>query len=179
MTDLSILIPARNEEFLKRTVEDILANIEADTEIIVTLDGKWADPPIIDNDRVHLIYTPTSIGQRAATNLARKLSKAKYIMKVDAHCSFDEGFDVKLMADIQDDWTVVPIMKNLHAFDWVCLMATAGTKGPAARARNAARKLPGTFCGLPSPRPIVPPTGLIKLSSFNTLESTKPNKKAI
>jgi len=48
------------------------------------------------------------------------LSKAKYVMKVDAHCSFDQGFDRILMADMQDNWTVVPIMRNLWAFDWEC-----------------------------------------------------------
>lgn len=120
MRDLSILIPARNEEFLARTIEDILANIEGDTEIIVVLDGAWAEPPIVDNDRVTIIYHNQSIGQRAATNEAARLSKAKYLMKVDAHCAFDKGFDVKMMSVMQDNWTVIPVMKNLHAFDWVC-----------------------------------------------------------
>ena len=32
--DLSILIPARNEMFLRRTIEDILEHMEGDTEII-------------------------------------------------------------------------------------------------------------------------------------------------
>lgn len=120
MKDLSVLIPANNEMFLKNTVEDILSNIEADTEIIVVLDGKWADPAIPQHDRVNIIYLPESIGQRAATNVACRLSKAKYVMKVDAHCSFDKGFDRKLIEDMQDDWTVVPVMRNLHAFDWKC-----------------------------------------------------------
>ena len=118
--DLSILIPARNEEFLARTIEDICANIEADTEVIVVLDGEWANPPVEQHSRVNVIYLPVSIGQRAATNLACKLSQAKYVMKVDAHCSFDKGFDRKLIENMQDDWTVVPMMRNLHAFDWVC-----------------------------------------------------------
>jgi len=118
--DLSILIPSRNEMFLAKTIDNILENIEGNTEIIVVLDGAWADPPITDDPRVIIIYHNTSIGQRAATNEACKLSKAKYVMKVDAHCSFDKGFDVKLMADMHDDWTVVPLMKNLHAFDWIC-----------------------------------------------------------
>jgi len=118
--DLSILIPARNEEFLSKTVEDILANIESDTEIIVVLDGEWATPPIPQNDRVVVVYLPESIGQRAATNLACKLSTAKFVMKADAHCSFDKGFDRKLIEDMQDNWTVVPTMRNLWAFDWKC-----------------------------------------------------------
>jgi len=120
MFDLSILIPARNEEFLQRTIEDILEHIEADTEIIVTLDGKWADPPVEDHDRVTLIYHPESVGQRAATNDAAKLARSKYVMKVDAHCAFAQGFDRIMLEDMRDDWTMVPVMKNLHGFDLVC-----------------------------------------------------------
>lgn len=120
MKDLSILIPSRNEMFLKNTVEDILEHIEADTEIIVVLDGKWADPALTQNDRVNIIYVSEAVGQRAATNLACKLSKAKYVMKVDAHCSFDQGFDRKMIAEMKDDYTIVPTMRNLWAFDWKC-----------------------------------------------------------
>jgi|CXWL01.1.fsa_nt_gi glycosyltransferase involved in cell wall biosynthesis len=120
MPDLSILIPARNEMFLAKTIENILENIEGNTEIIAVLDGTWSDPGIPDHPKVTLLYFPESIGQRAATNAAAKLSKAKYIMKCDAHCSFDKGFDVKMMQAMHDDWTMVPLMKNLHAFDWVC-----------------------------------------------------------
>ena len=124
MKDLSILIPARNEMFLAKTIEDILAHQEADTEVIAVLDGKWADPPIPQNDRVVVIYVPEAIGQRAATNLACRLSKAKYIMKVDAHCSFDQGFDRKMLEAFKetgDTVTMVPTMRNLWAFDWKCM----------------------------------------------------------
>lgn len=120
MKDLSILIPARNEIFLKRTVEDIVNNRTANTEVIAVLDGEWAEPPIPQYDNVNIIYLPESIGQRAAMNLACKLSKAKYIMKLDAHCAIAPGFDTTLLNDMQDDWTMVPIMRNLHAFNWVC-----------------------------------------------------------
>lgn len=118
--DLSILIPSRNEAFLKNTIDDILANRRAKTEIIVVLDGSWPLEPIPDHPDVTLIYHPESIGQRAACNEAARVATAKYLMKVDAHCSFDEGFDVKMLADMQDDYTMVPIMRNLHVFDFVC-----------------------------------------------------------
>ena len=121
MYDLSILIPARNEMFLAETIKNILENIEGNTEVITVLDGAWADPPIVDDPRVTIIYHNESIGQRAATNEACKLSKAKYVMKCDAHCVFDKGFDVKMMAEMQDDWTMVPTLYNLHGFDWVCI----------------------------------------------------------
>lgn len=131
MTDLSILIPARNEMFLSRTIEDIIQHIEADTEVIAVLDGAWADPPVYDHPRVTLIYHSQSIGQRAATNEAAKISKAKYLMKVDAHCAFDQGFDRKLLENMQPDWTVVPTMRNLHAFDWACPEGHRRYQGPS------------------------------------------------
>ena len=118
--DLSIVIPARNEMFVSNTVEDILKNIEGSTEVIVVIDGETEYKNIPSDPRVRVIYHHESIGQRAATNEAVRLSQAKYIMKLDVHCAFDKGFDVKMMADMQDDWTMAPLMKNLHAFDLIC-----------------------------------------------------------
>lgn len=146
MVDLSILIPARNEMFLKRTVEDILFNMRGNTEIIVALDGYWADPPIEQNEKVNIIHFGKSIGQREATNQACRLSKAKYVLKADAHCAFDIGFDIKLLADMQDDWTMVPTMRNLHVFDWVCPNGHRRYQGPSGVC---------TICGEPTIMDIV------------------------
>lgn len=120
---LSFLIPARNEEFLKNTVEDLLANTSEETEIIVGLDGQWSNPPLIQHPRVNVIYVPEPIGQRAMAKLCGRLSKAKYIAKTDAHCSFDKDFDLKMLEAFKktgDDVVMVPIMKNLHIYDWKC-----------------------------------------------------------
>lgn len=119
--DLSILIPARNEEFLGITIQNILDNIEANTEVIAVLDGYDTPvPELPKSPRVRVIKLDKSIGQRAATNLACKLSEAKYVMKADAHLAFSKGFDKVLIEDMTDDMTVMPLMRNLHAFDWVC-----------------------------------------------------------
>lgn len=120
MTQLSILIPSRNEEWLCRTVQDILEHIEGDTEIIVVVDGPSTHPIPEPSERVRVVQLPESIGQRAATNLAARMSEAKWVMKVDAHCAFAQGFDAILMRDMQPDWTCVPIMRNLWVFDLVC-----------------------------------------------------------
>lgn len=123
MIDLSILVPARNEEFLSRTVQDILENVEGNTEIIIVLDGYLPDPTVPKSERVTVIYHPEAVGQRAATNDAAKVAKGKYLMKVDAHCAFDKGFDVKMLQafkEVGDNVTMIPVMRNLHAFDWVC-----------------------------------------------------------
>lgn len=118
--DLSVIIAARNEEFLKRTVEGVLKNRRANTEVIVILDGAWAKPQLKCHPDVTIIYHPESIGQRAAVNEGARISRAKFVMKLDAHCIVDEGFDVKLMEECDYKWTVVPTMYNLHAFNWRC-----------------------------------------------------------
>lgn len=146
MTDLSVIIPSRNEMFLRKTIEDILANMRGDTEIIAVLDGQWAEPQIVDHPKVVLVHHSVSIGQRAATNEAVRMSMARYVMKVDAHCAFDEGFDVKLMADMHRDWTVAPTMRNLHAFDWVCPDGHRRYQGPSGPCKE---------CGKPTTMDVV------------------------
>src|SRR6185503_18421045 len=118
--DLSILIPARNEEWLAQTVEDLLKNKRGRTEILVGLDGYWPNPGVPDHDDVTILYEPVSIGQRAMQNKLAKISKAKYVMKADAHTMWDEGFDTKMISKMEDDITMVPRMFNLHVFNWVC-----------------------------------------------------------
>lgn len=121
--DLTVIIPARNEEWLGKTVDDVLKNIEADTEVIVILDGYLPDPPLKPDPRVTIIYNPTAVGQRAGANQAAKIAKGKYLMKIDAHCAFDKGFDRKMLdafKETGDNVTMVPTMRNLHVFDWVC-----------------------------------------------------------
>ena len=148
---LSVVIPARKEMFLARTIRDILENMEANTEIIAVLDGEWSDPPIPQHDRVNVIYVPEAIGQRAATNLGVRLAKGHYIMKCDAHCSFDKGFDRIMLEgfkEVGDNTTMVPIMRNLWAFDWKCM--TCGKKtyqGPTPTKPCAGIKRDKTVCG--------------------------------
>lgn len=117
---LDVIVPARNEYFAKRTVEDVLANSCEDTRVILILDGYWPEEPIPDHPRVTVVHHTVPIGQRAATNEGARISQAKYVAKLDAHCAVGKGFDRILMEDCQPDWCMVPMMWNLHAFDWQC-----------------------------------------------------------
>lgn len=117
---LSVIIPGRNEQFMAHTVGDVLANSGEDTEVIAVCDGFWPNPTLDDHQRLQIIHFSEAVGQRAATNAGAMLSQAKYIMKLDAHCAVDDGFDEKLMAKMQPDWTMIPAMHRLHVFDWAC-----------------------------------------------------------
>lgn len=148
-TELTIIIPGRNEEFMGHTIRDLLSHIEGKTDVVAIMDGYLPDPPIdIDDARLTIIYNPEAIGQRAAANQAARLSKAKYLMKVDAHCAFDQGFDVKMLGAIEghDDWTIIPAMKNLHVFDWVC---------PDGHRRYQGNSGPCEQCGKPTTKDVV------------------------
>ena len=162
---LSILIPSRNEEFLGRTIQDILENSEANTEIIAILDGYLPNPPLPKSDKVTVIYNPVSVGQRAGTNQAAKIAKGKYLMKADAHLAFDKGFDRKMLEAFKEigetavvqggrapitsqNVTMIPMMRNLHVFDWVCPdghRRYQGNSGPCLE----------TDCGMPTVKDVV------------------------
>lgn len=119
---LSILIPACNEHLLQKTIDDLIENIQGDTEILVGLDGYEPEPPLIHNSDkkvpVGIAKTDKRIGQRAMTNLLARSSKAEYVMKIDAHCSFSKGFDLAMMAKMDDRTILAPLMGVLEPESW-------------------------------------------------------------
>lgn len=115
---VSIIIPSRNEIFLAKTIESLLEKAKGEIEIIAILDGYWPNPPLNLDKRLKILHRGDSKGLRAAVNSGVAMSKGDYILKTDAHCLFDEGFDVKLVADCEDNWIVIPRRKRLDAENW-------------------------------------------------------------
>lgn len=116
---VSIVIPSRNEQFLRKTIDDLLAKATQDIEIIAVLDGYW--PPaeeIINNNRVRYLHFSNARGMRNAINSGVAISNGEYILKIDAHCMVAQGFDVVLKADCEDNWVVIPTRKRLDPFTW-------------------------------------------------------------
>src|SRR5689334_4127348 len=105
---VSVLIPARNEQFLQKTVEDLLKNAAGNIEIIPVLEGYWPDPPIVDDPRVKIIHHGSPQGMRAAINHAAAIAQGEFLMKTDAHCMFAPGFDIVLKANCEKNWVVIP-----------------------------------------------------------------------
>jgi len=90
---LSIVIPARNEQFLTPTIKDLLRNARGEVEVIVVLEAYWPDETV-DDPRVHYVHSGTPRGMRGAINAGMAVAKGEYVMKCDAHCAFSEGYDV-------------------------------------------------------------------------------------
>lgn len=127
MPKLSVVIPSRDEKFLTPTIDDVLRNSRGDTEVVAVLDsnvwpGDWKEVTARHGNRLTTIHNGSSLGMRASINrgVASAVSRgADYLMKLDAHCLLDEGFDVKLLAEIEPNWIVVPRRKRLDPDAWV------------------------------------------------------------
>jgi len=115
MNSVSVIIPARKERFLDKTIREIQEKFEGDYEIIVTLDGEDANRL----DGVIYIYNEESQGMRTAINQAVAVANGKYLMKLDAHCMLDKGIDQKLKKAHQPNWVQIPTRKRLNAKEWV------------------------------------------------------------
>lgn len=118
MSKISVIIPSRNEKFLQQTVDDVFLNARGDVEVVVCLDGYWPNPPLKDHPKLVVIHKPIAEGMRPGINDAASISKGEYLMKLDAHCMLDEGFDLKLQSDCDDNWIVIPRRKRLDADNW-------------------------------------------------------------
>lgn len=169
--DLSIFITARSEYFpdprnyptlsplkpdgsfdtthfidlLYETVTNVLTNTGPTTELIVVLDGYQPPRALPADSRLTVVHHSKSIGQRAACNEAVRLSRAKYVCKLDAHCAIDKDFDVKMTAVCEYDVTLIPAQYNLHAFDWKCKKCGhrwyQTAKGPCSKCKSQHTKL--------------------------------------
>ena len=114
MASVSVIIPSRKEEFLNRTIQDIQEKFKGDYEIIIILDGGWAEPI----KGVKYIYNKEARGMRTAINQAVAKAAGKYIMKLDAHCMVDWGIDEKLKAVHQETFVQAPRRKRFDPNRW-------------------------------------------------------------
>ena len=115
---LSIVIPSYKDPLLQRTIDDILEHARGEIEIIVVIDGYSLEKPLKEDPRVSVLKFEENQGMRAAINFGVAASKGEYIMKCDEHCAFDEGFDVKLLSKIEDNWIVTPRRYKLDTEKW-------------------------------------------------------------
>lgn len=123
---LSIIIPSRSAQYLKKTVNDLFTKAEADVEVIVVFDGRWPEPDEMPSDdprlvQIHHGEVHDNIGMRGSINAGVLASKGEYIMVIDEQCGVDQGYDVKLAADCEDNWVVIPRRKRLEPETWTLI----------------------------------------------------------
>lgn len=121
---LSIILPSRNEQFLKPTTEELLKKATGKIEVIVVLDGYWlTKEEVVEDPRVVYLHKGKAEGMRAGINSGVVIARGEHVMKLDAHCMVGEGFDEILTKDLEKDWVAVPTRKRLDAENW-CIQET-------------------------------------------------------
>lgn len=115
---ISVIIPSRNEQFLSKTIHDVITKASGEIEVIAVLDGYWPEPPLPNYPNLHIIHRSIPLGMRASINAAASIAKGKYLLKTDGHCMFAEGFDEVLKSNCDKDWLVIPSRYSLDAENW-------------------------------------------------------------
>jgi glycosyltransferase involved in cell wall biosynthesis len=118
MSKVSVLIPSRNEPFLFPTIEDVFQKAHGDIEVIAVLDGYWPSPLPKEHKNLTLIHRGVDRGMRDGINSAVAVAKGDFLLKCDAHCMFEDGFDEILKKDCEKHWVVVPRRYSLDADKW-------------------------------------------------------------
>jgi glycosyltransferase involved in cell wall biosynthesis len=118
MQKTSIIIPAREEPLLQKTINSILENAAEDIEILVMLDGYWPEPPLNPDKQVTAVHTGKVCGMRRNINAAATIATGKYLMKLDAHCMLGENFDRLLKENCEENWISVPSRYSLDRKKW-------------------------------------------------------------
>ena len=128
MKKLSVIIPARNEPHLIRTIEDIFRNAyyRDFIQVVAILEGYWpegwAEAVERSKGRLVTIHNSTPKGMRAAITAGVAASSGfEYVLKSDAHCSFAEQFDDSLMGTCGDRTVMVPRRYRLDVDNWAPL----------------------------------------------------------
>jgi hypothetical protein len=120
-TGLTVIIPARHELFLKKTIEEVIGKAKGDIECLAVLDGyDIPEEEVVKDPRVRYIKRPyhKELTKRHAINDAVKQASFDHIMALDAHCLLGEGYDTTLVEDCEDNEVLVLRREKLDAENW-------------------------------------------------------------
>lgn len=117
MARVSILIPSRNESFLRQTVEGALS-AGGDVEVLVLLDGAPVVEPLPEDPRLRVLINDEPQGIGAASWRLANEATGEYLMKLDAHCLLAEGYDTALVGQCSERTLCVPARYQLKDESW-------------------------------------------------------------
>ena len=111
---ISVIIPARQEPYINKTIESLYDNASGEIEVIVVLDGENAD---ID-PRAKVILHPVPLGRRVGMNEGAAIAKGEYLLHIDAHCSMTPEWDKKLQEVCTENTLVVSSVAAMNEKTW-------------------------------------------------------------
>lgn len=117
---LSVIIPSYKDPSLLKTIHSFLKTSELDSnkEIVVVFDGyrPLFDLPELAN--LHYVFLGKNRGMRGAINAGIAVSRGEYVMKVDEHCNFAQGFDRALVENCPDHGLITAARYALNPITW-------------------------------------------------------------
>lgn len=116
---VSVILPARNEQYLATTIRDVLAKAQGEIEVLPVLDD-YRPEEFVQDERVRYLTTDGH-GKRHGMNVGASEARGDYLFFLDAHCMVGEGFDVILKEDCDDDWIATPSRYKLEPEAWTIL----------------------------------------------------------
>ena len=118
MVILSVIIPGRHEPFMQKTIDSLFAASELGSalDVIAVLDGPWMEEPVGDS-RLKIIRIPPK-GMRGAINAGLETATGHFIMKVDAHCAFAQGFDRIMVNKGEEQKLLIPRRWAIDELAW-------------------------------------------------------------
>ncbi len=118
---LSVVIPSYKDPYLQKTINDLILNSElppGELEIIAVLDGYWPADPIEIHPMVKIVHLGQNRGMRGAINAGVLASTGEFLMRVDEHQRFGNGYDRILTEQCQPNWIVTPRRYFLDPVQW-------------------------------------------------------------
>lgn len=117
---LSVVIPSYKDPYSMKTIADLLAKSELGDklEIIDVLDGYWPSFELIQDPRVRYVHLGKNRGMRGAINAGVQVSRGEFLMRVDEHQMFGQGYDRKLTRDCKPNWIITARRYFLDPINW-------------------------------------------------------------
>lgn len=112
---LSIIIPTYREPYLNKTIDSLLAGAE-DIEIIPVIDACPLEEPIREDKRIKPIFLEKNQGMRGAINAGIEKAQGEYLMKIDAHCVIEKGYEK--LTEFPENWLMIPRRYPLNEEKW-------------------------------------------------------------
>ena len=128
---VSIIIPGKNEgKHLYKLIKSLNEQTYKNVEIIVVDDGSDDDTPTIGRDLEKAGYIDMFLrneirgGKASAANLALRFTKGKYIVHLDADCSYDRDAIEKIIIPFYQDKNVGGVGGNVNVRNYDKSLAT-------------------------------------------------------
>lgn len=151
---LSVVIPSHNDIYLNKTIQSLLDNARGEIEVIVVLDGYWAE--VVDDPRVRVLHLGKNQGMRNAINSGVRLARGEYIMRTDEHCLFAPGYDVELTKTCEPNWIMTMTRYFLDPVKWEVMdLEPVEYEKLVVQSVGKGRKFTGYPFPTPSKEPII------------------------